>query len=67
MALPKESLDALELSDGSFVDVEIDVENKRMIVSPVHDSLLSQIDQEFQKQLDDFIALYRPALETLAK
>lgn len=66
ISLPKESLQRLGLDEGSEVNVTVDEEGGRIVIEPRRLSLVD-IDATFARQLDDFIATYRPALEALAE
>lgn len=66
VSLPKEMLDALHLTEGEEVSVELDAKHGRIVITPA--ALEADgIDAEFAKQVADFIDEYRPALEALAK
>ena len=64
VSLPRETLETLGLGEGSEVDIKLDA--GRLILSPVRPPA-GDIDAAFARQLDDFIAQYRPALEALAR
>lgn len=66
VALPKEAISLLGLEEGSELNVEVDVDARRVLLSPVEPSVAG-IDVEFARQLDEFITRYRPALEALAR
>lgn len=66
VSLPKESLELLDLSEGSEVSIELDKERRRLIITPVA-TTLPGVDAEFARQVKEFIEQYRPALEALAK
>lgn len=66
ISLPKDSVEALGLYEGSEISVQIDREEGRLIIEPVSGKL-ANVDADFAKQLDDFIEQYRPALEKLAQ
>jgi putative addiction module antidote len=66
ISLPKEWLLNLGLQEGSEVQVIVDEESRRIIIEPLRSSLAG-IDPAFARQVDDFIARYRPALEALAQ
>jgi len=66
VSLPKESLELLNLREGSEVSIEVDRERKRIIITPVA-MTLPGVDAEFARQVKEFIEQYRPALEALAK
>jgi antitoxin component of MazEF toxin-antitoxin module len=66
VSLPREIIAALGLSEGSELDVELDAAAGRIILTP-RQSPAGDVDATFARQLDDFIAHYRPALEALAR
>jgi putative addiction module antidote len=66
VALPKEMLDTLHLAEGEEVSVELDTDRRQIVIAPAHPSI-DGIDAEFARQVADFIAAYRPALEALAR
>jgi len=66
VSLPKESIELLGLHEGSEVSVAIDQDEGRIIIEPAGPPL-ADIQPEFAQQLNEFIELYRPALEALAK
>jgi antitoxin MazE len=67
LSLPKEMLDSLGLKNGENVSIELDKQNNRLVISPIEKSLAASVDEDFAKQVNDFIEKYRPALEELAK
>jgi putative addiction module antidote len=68
ISLPKEILDSLGVTDGENVSVELDREQKRVIITPAEKPLaIAGIDEEFAQQVNEFIEQYRPALKELAK
>jgi putative addiction module antidote len=68
LSLPKEVLDDLGIKDGAKVNLELDREQKRVIITPVEKPMaVAGIDAEFARQVDEFIEQYRPALDELAK
>ena len=66
VSLPKELLESLSLTDGSEVSVELDKERGEIIITPVSKAPPG-VDQEFARQVAEFIEQYRPALEALAR
>lgn len=66
ITLPKESLDRLDLQEGSEVSIVLDEAGNRLIIEPVH-PIVPGVDTDFAAQLDAFIDQYRPALEALAE
>ncbi len=68
LSLPKEILDGLGVTDGESVSLEMDRQQKRVILTPVEKPLaIAGVDEEFARQVNEFIEYYRPALEELAK
>lgn len=66
ISLPKEMLDALKLSEGDEVSIELDAEHGHILFTPSI-TKRTDVDAEFAKQVAEFIEEYRPALEALAK
>lgn len=60
-------LESLGLKNGENVSVELDKPNNRLVISPIENPLAGNVDEEFAKQVNDFIEKYRTALEALAK
>ena len=67
VSIPKDILDKLQLSEGEDVSVELDSQQRQIVISPIEKALAAGIDEQFAQQVDDFIMKYRPALEALAK
>ena len=67
VSIPKDILDELQISEGEDVSVELDLQQRQILISPVEKTISTGIDEAFAKQVDDFIEKYRPALEALAK
>jgi antitoxin MazE len=67
VSLPKEVLDALGVSDGSEVSVELDRPNGQIVIRPSRLSPDTGVNEGFARQVSDFIEEYRPALKALAK
>jgi putative addiction module antidote len=68
VSLPREVLDYLEIREGAEIEVNLDRENRQVIIKPVETPLVaSGVDQKFALQVAEFIEQYRPALEELAK
>jgi putative addiction module antidote len=66
VSLPKDILDMLGLDEGAEVSVEIDREQRRIIITPAG-LALPGVNEEFARQVTEFIEQYRPALEALAR
>ena len=68
ISLPKDALDLLGIREGSDVSVDIDRENRQVIISPKEGSLAEAgVDEEYAKQVAEFINKYRLALDALAE
>jgi len=67
VSIPKDILDELELSEGEDVSIELDSQQRQIVISPVEKPLAVGVDESFARQVDEFIKQYRPALEALAK
>lgn len=67
LSLPKEALDMLNLGDGKTVKLEIDTEQRRLIISPAEPLTYAGVDEDFAHQVKEFIARYHTALDELAK
>ncbi len=66
VSLPKESIQALGLQEGSEVSVEVMPEQKEIVIK-LAESSLADIDESFAQQVAAFIEQYKPALEALAR
>lgn len=68
VSLPKDALEFLQIDEGREVSVELDRDNRQIVITPADPPLaIAGVDSEFAHQVADFIAQYRPALEELAK
>ena len=66
ISLPKEALDSLHLGEGAEVDVQLDQARGVITVSPTL-ATVKGVDEDFARQVSEFIDKYRPALEALAR
>ncbi len=66
VSLPKDTLDLLGLGEGAEVSAEVDRERQRILITPMGPAL-PDVNEEFARQVADFIEQYRPALEALAR
>ena len=66
VSLPTEMLESLQLTEGVEVSIELDAEHGCIVIAPSSIDV-EGIDTVFVKQVADFIAQYRPALDALAK
>jgi putative addiction module antidote len=68
VSLPREMLESLGLADGECVSVELDRAQRCVIITPVEKPLeAAGVDEQFARQVNDFIEQYRTALEELAR
>ena len=68
ISLPREMLEYLNINEGAEVEVNLDRENRQVILKPADLPLAAAgVDENFAHQLAEFIEQYRPALEELAK
>lgn len=68
VSLPKDMLELLGISEGAKVSVNLDRENRRIIISPARQSsVILGVDEAFAQQVAEFVEQYRPALEALSK
>jgi len=68
VSLPREALDYLNIQEGAEIEVDLDRENRQVILKPVEMPLaISGVDEKFAHQVAEFIEQYRPALKELAK
>ncbi len=67
VSLPKDMIEPLGVSEGTDVSLELDRENRQIIIRPVDQPIAGDIDENFARQLAEFIEEYRPALEALSK
>jgi antitoxin component of MazEF toxin-antitoxin module len=68
VSLPKDVTDPLGVREGSDVSVELDREHGQIIIRPVELPIAAAgVDEEFARQVSEFIAEYKPALQSLAK
>jgi putative addiction module antidote len=68
ISIPKEALDYLGIEEGGDVSVDLDRENRQIVITPIQTPLAAAgVDETFARQVADFIEQYRPALEALAK
>jgi antitoxin MazE len=68
VSLPREALDYLNIQEGSEIKVDLDRENHQVILKPAEMPLdRSGVDENFARQVAEFIEQYRPALKELAK
>ena len=64
--LSDDILEKMGLDDEAEVTVTVKPEQGQIIITPA-DVVPTGVDEEFARQVSDFIEQYRPALEALAK
>lgn len=68
LSLPKQVLDDLGIKGGESINLELDRKQRRVIITPVEKPIaIAGVNEEFGRQVNEFIQQYRPALEELAK
>jgi antitoxin component of MazEF toxin-antitoxin module len=67
VSLPKDLLESLDMRDGTDVSVELDRQNRQILIRPAELQLAGGLSEEFARQVSEFIQQYRPALEALAR
>ena len=68
LSLPKEVLADLGIKEGESVNLELDYEQHRVIITAAEKPIaIAGVNEEFARQVDEFIHQYRPALDELAK
>jgi len=67
VSLPKDLLEPLGMRDGTDVSVELDRQNRQILIRPAELPVVGDLSEEFARQVSEFIEQYRPALEALAR
>lgn len=67
LSLPNEILKSLGLKEGSPITIELDQENKKIVISPLSVPQKPVITREYIEMVEEFIAEYEVALRELAK
>lgn len=68
VSLPREALEYLDIQEGTQVEVNLDRENRQVILKPVEKPVaVASVDEKFAHQVAEFIEQYRSALETLSR
>ena len=68
ISLPREAMEYLNIHEGAEIEVNLDRENRQLIIKPVEmPNAIAGVNEEFAHQVAEFIEQYRPALEALAK
>jgi len=68
VSLPKDAIDEMLISEGTVVNVYYDRTTDKLIIEPIDsDQALEGNDEEFEKQISEFIEQYRSALGQLGK
>ena len=67
VSLPKDVTGPLGVRDGSEVSVELDRLHGQIIITPVENpGSAAGVNEDFARQVSEFIAEYRSALQSLA-
>ena len=68
LSLPREVLDGLKLADGDEVNLSLDEDEHKLLVTKVEKAIPAVgVDADFAGHLAEFIDEYRSALEDLAR
>jgi antitoxin MazE len=67
VSLPKDIVEQLGMSAGTDVSVDLDRQNRQIVIRQVELPIAAGIDENFARQVAEFIREYRPALEALAR
>jgi antitoxin MazE len=67
VSLPREALDLLGIGEGSEVSLDLDKELRQLVISVPEPGPATEIDEEFARQVSNFIDRYRQVLEALSK
>lgn len=68
LSLPREVMEGLRLADGDEVSLELELEEKRLVVTKAEKPLQAAgVDENFAGHVEAFINEYRSALEDLAR
>jgi len=68
VSLPRDVFEPIGLVEGAEVSVELDREKGQIVIRPVELPVADAgIDKEFARQVSEFIAEYRLALESLSR
>ena len=68
VSLPKDALELLGIRVGANVSVDLDRENRQIVITLVEEPLaMVGVDKAYAQQVADFIEQYRPALEALSR
>ncbi len=67
VSLPKDIVEQLGMSAGAHVSVDMDRQNRQIVIRQVELPIAGSIDENFAHQVAEFISEYRPALKALAR
>jgi len=68
LSIPREMLESLGITDGNTVSLTMETEKRCIVISPVEKlPVAASVDEDFARQVAEFIEEYRPALDELAK
>ena len=68
VSLPRDALELLGIREGADVSLDLDRENRQIVITPVEEPLaIAGVDEAFAQQVAEFIEQYRPALEALSR
>jgi antitoxin MazE len=68
ISIPREAMEYLGIHEGAEIELNIDRQNHQVVIKPVESPLaIAGVDEEFTRQVSEFITQYRPALEELSR
>ena len=67
VSIPRDMLEPLGMGDGSAVSIELDREQRRILIREAKPETYEGLNEKFARQVDEFIEEYRSSLEALAR
>jgi antitoxin MazE len=66
VSIPRDMLEPLGMDDGSAVSIELDREQRQILIREAKPETYGSLNEKFARQVDEFIDEYRSSLEALA-
>ena len=67
VSIPRDILEPLGMEDGSAVSIELDREKRQILIREAKPETYGGLNENFARQVDEFIEEYRSSLEALAR
>jgi antitoxin MazE len=67
VSIPRDMLEPLGMDDGSAVSIELDREQRQILIREAQPETYGSLNEKFARQVDEFIDEYRSSLEALAR